>query len=1046
MYKFDKLKCRIRLLLAITGLFLLVQTSHAQITITGVVSDANGNVLPGSSIVEKGSVNGTQSDFDGNYEITVANNATLIFSYIGFASKEIPVNNQSVINVSLLEDLNALDEVVVIGYGNQLKENLSGSVSTVKVADLVSVPQVSVDQLIQGRAAGVTVTQNSGQPGGAVSVRIRGVGTINASSEPLYIIDGVPFSNDSRNISGSGNGIPNSAGALAGINPGDIASINVLKDASATAIYGSRGANGVVIITTKSGSRTDGKVSYSGYTAIQQPTNILPVLNLQEYAAFQNEIREVFQLVPVVEFRRPDLLGTGTNWQKEIFENALLQNHQLAFSGGNDKSRYYVSANYTDQEGTVLGSGFERTTIRMNLDSQVTDNIKIGANITASRTNEDLILSGDSRGTVALALRNNPAIAVRNPDGSFAGPTTAEEISLGLPNPIAEIESVSNELKRDRLFGNLFAEFKLGKNITYRTEFGGNFENIDNTNFQSAFSFGAISLDNPTLTRRIESNEFWIIKNLLTYDKSYDNNNRLTVLLGQEAQESSWNGVVSVGDGFVEGAPQTLNNANAANVTSTEFKGSTALASYFGRLIYAIDDRYVIQGSLRADGSSMFDTGRRFGYFPSGSLAWRLSNESFMEGFTAIQNIKLYGGYGEVGNQGIPPFSFGVRLAPVASDLGTAFRATNIGNTELTWETSKQTNLGVDFSLFKGRLNTTVELYRKVNSDFIIPVGRNLAVLGGTENNPGSLAAPLLNVGRAENKGIDVTLNYATIGNGNFSWNSTLTFSHYKNEVLELVDGLTINGQTSLDDTIEILTQTEVGGAIGVFYGYKVKGLFRTLSDLDGAPIQFGQDVGDASVVGRTWLGDIQFEDVNGDGVIDGNDRTEIGDPNPDFTFGFQNNFNYKNFTLGVFLQGSYGNDIFNAIGRTLTASNLTFRNQLSSVIDYYRVDNPNATHPRYTSNATNNILISDRYIEDGSYLRIQNVRLGYNFPSKVFDKAGLSRVGVYGSIQNLYTFTNYSGYDPEVGALNQSPLLSGVDNGRFPSPRTFTLGLDIEF
>lgn len=1046
MGKTNTIKVRIKQLLIALAAVLVSQAGYAQNAVSGTVRDDTGIELPGASILEKGTTNGTQADFDGNYQIVISKNTKLVFSYIGYLSQEITYTGQDVINVVLVEDLNQLDEVVVIGYGTQLKEELSGSVATVDMEDLASVPQVSVDQLIQGRAAGVTVTQNSGQPGGAVSVRIRGIGTINASSEPLYIIDGVPFSNDTRNIAGSGNAIANSAGALAGINPSDIASINVLKDASATAIYGSRGANGVVIITTKAGSRTDGKVSYSSYTAIQQPTNILPVLNLQDYAAFQNEIRNVFELNPVVEFRRPDLLGPGTNWQKEIFQNALLQNHQLSFSGGNEMSRYYVSANYTDQDGTVRSSGFDRTSVRLNLDSQVMEGIKVGANITASRTNEDLVLSSDSRGTVSLALRNNPAIAVVNPDGSFAGPTTAEEISLGLPNPIAEIESVDNDLRRDRIFGNLFAEIDLSNGFSYRAEFGGNFENITNNNFQSAYSYGAINLDNPTLSKRVETNNFWIIKNLFNYNKTFDNGNSLSALLAHEAQESSWNGFVAVGDGFVGGSPETLNNANAANSTVTEFKGSTALVSYFTRLTYTMGDKYVFQGSLRADGSSMFDDGNKFGYFPSGSVSWRLSNEDFMKDFAAVQDIKLFGGYGEVGNQGIPPFSYGVRLAPVASDLGTTFRATNIGNADLTWETSKQTNLGIDFTLFSRHLKITVEVYRKVNSDFIIPVGRNLAVLGGTDNNPGSLAAPLLNIGKAENKGIDVTFNYDTLSTGNFSWNSTLTFSHNRNEVLELVDDLIIRGRASLDDTIEDITQTEVGSPIGVFYGYKVKGLFRTVDDLDNAPIQFGQSVGDASVVGRTWLGDIQFEDINGDGIIDGNDRTQIGNPNPDFTFGFQNNFSYKNFSLGIFLQGSYGNDIFNAIGRTLTASNLTYRNQSDSVLDYYRFDNPDATHPRYTSNATNNILISDRYVEDGSYLRIQNVRFGYSLNSDIFKKVGLSKVGLYGSIQNLYTFTNYSGYDPEVGALNQSPLLTGVDNGRYPSPRTYTLGLDIEF
>ena len=1046
MCKFENINVRIRLVLLVFGFCFASHMTFAQNRVTGVVLDANGAVLPGANIIEKGTTNGVQSDFDGKYEITVKENATLIFSYLGFASREEATNGRVEINISLQEDSSQLDEVVVIGYGSQLKEDLSGSVAKVDVADLASIPQVSVDQLIQGRAAGVSVTQNSGQPGGAVSIRIRGVGSINASSEPLYIIDGVPFSNDSRNISGSGRGFDNSAGALAGLNPNDIASVNILKDASATAIYGSRGANGVVIITTKTGKRNEGKVNYSSYTAIQQPTNILPVLGLQEYAAFQNEIRNVFQLEPVVEFRRPDLLGNGTNWQKEIFQNAILQNHQLSFSGGSDNTRYFVSANYTDQEGTVRGSGFDRTSIRFNLDSQVKKGIKVGINATLSRTNEDIILSGDSRGVVSLALRNNPAIAVFNPDGSYAGPTTSEEVSLGLPNPIAQIDNIDNDLRRDRILGNIFAEIKLFEGLTYRPEFGGNFETNTNDNFQKEYSYGILPSFLPVLRQRFEQNDYWIVKNLLTYNKAFENSSNLTVLVGHEAQESRYRGRIARGDGFVENSPPTLNNSDAANQNVTEYKGSTSLVSYFSRLIYSHNSKYNVTASLRADGSSNFSEGNRWGYFPSISASWRLSNESFMENFKAIKDIKIYGGYGEVGNQDVPPFSYGSKLNPVPTGLGTGFAVNNFPNEELTWETSKQTNLGIDFSMFGGHLNTTVELYRKLNSDFIFQLALSDFILGGTDQNPGSIDAPFVNLGEMENKGIDVSLSYDTMSSGNFSWNSNLTFSHYRNEVLELSDDLTINGQTSLDDTPEILTETKVGEPIGVFYGYKVKGLFRTLDDLNGAPTQFGQPVGDASEVGRTWLGDVEFEDVNGDGVVDGNDRTVIGSPHPDFTFGWQNNFNYKNFTLGVFLQGSYGNEIFNAIGRTLTNSNLTYRNQLSSVTDYYNLNNPNATHPRYTSNATNNILISDRYIEDGSYLRVQNVRLGYTLPSDIFKKIGLSKIGVYGSIQNLYTFTNYSGYDPEVGVLNQNPLLAGVDNGRYPSPRTFTLGLDIEF
>src|SRR5690606_16657022 len=761
-------------------------------------------------------------------------------------------------------------------------------------------------------------------------------------------------------------------------------------------------------------------------------------LDLPGYASLQNEMNEIFGLDEQIEFLRPELLGPGTNWQQEIYQTAYMQSHQLSFSGGSEGTSYYLSAAYVDQEGTVTGSGFDRTSVRLNIDSKLTDRIRVGANITASRTNEDLILSGDSRGVVSLSLRNNPAVAVYNPDGSFAGPTTPNEIALAVPNPIAEILSVDNTLRRDRILGTLFAEFKLLDGLTYRTEFGGDFGNNQNDRFQGAYSYGAITVANNSLNKTREKNDFWIVKNLLTYNKLFGDKHDITFLVGHEAQESSWGGIIASGVGLIDNTVPTLNLTNTDGDFADEYKGSTALESYLSRLIYSFDNRYSITASIRADGSSKFAEGNKWGYFPSISASWRISNEAFMDDFTALENIKLYGGYGEVGNQNISNFAYGSNLNAVSTGLGTGFEIGNFPNPDLQWEESRQINLGLDFSFLESRFSSTIEVYRKLSSKFLYQLALTDFIVGGT--GPGSIQAPWVNLGEMENKGIDFTLNYNTIGSGDFSWNSSLTVSHYKNEVLELVDGLSINGQTNLDDTNQILTRTEVGEPIGMFYGYQVEGLFRTMSDLQNAPVQFGQEVGDATLVGRTWLGDIKFKDVNGDGVVDGDDRTVVGNPHPDVTFGWQNTFRYKGFDLGIFIQGSYGNDVFNAIGRSLTSTNLTYRNQLASVSDYWSVTNPDATHPRYTSNATNNILISDRYIEDASYVRIQNIRLGYQIPAMVFEKAGISRINIYGSVQNLYTFTNYSGYDPEVGALNQNNLLMGVDNGRYPTPRTFTL------
>ena len=1018
-------------------LFLLIfctaaQMSQAQSRVTGFVTDNNGVPLLGVNVIEQNTSNGTTTDFDGNYAIiTTRVNAVLVFSFVGFVSQEITVSGPQELSISLQEDAAALDEVVVIGYGSQLQENITGSVSRITSESIENIPQVSVDQLMQGRAAGVNVTKNSGQPGAAVSVRIRGVNTITGSSEPLYIIDGVPTSGEAG---------AEGLSPLSAINPNDIASINILKDASATAIYGSRGSNGVVLITTKKGKLGKGKLTYNTYLAVQRPTNKIEVMNLREYATLQNAIGSIYGLNAQVEFLRPELLGPGTDWQAEIFDDALQQNHELSFSGASEKINYFISSSYTDQEGTVIGSSFDRMTVRANVNADIKDWIKTGINVSASRTNDRITLNNASNGIISLSLLNNPARAVYNPDGSFAGPVTPEEIAFGIRNPIAEALNIHNSIERNRVFGNIFLELDLLETISFRTELGGDIGNNLADQFQPTFSYGALERGSNQVNLRRENSDYWILKNLLTYNNRFNDAHDLTVLLGQEIQESSWKGITAQDGDFVGNEFPVLGTGNAQDITS-QYIGSSALESYFGRAIYSFDNRYNVTASFRADGSSKFAEGNKWGYFPSLSASWSLSNEAFMDGFETIENIKLYGGYGEVGNQNIPNFAYGVRLLPISTDLGTGFEFANFGNPDLTWESSTQTNLGLDFALFNNRFGATVEVYNKVSRDFLYQLAVTDFVTGG--DSPGAITAPWVNLGEMVNKGIDLSLSYNTI-NSAVKWSSALTLSRYKNEVTELLGDLVINGTLSLNDSDQNITRTQVGQPVGMFYGYQVEGLFRTTSDFEGAAVQFGRPFEDA-LFSTTWLGDVKFKDINGDGVINNDDRTVIGNPHPDFTFGFQNNLSYESFDLSVFLQGSYGNDVFNAVNRTLTAANSYYVNQAPSVLDYWSNDNPDATAPRLARNDTPNILISDRYIEDGSYLRIQNVTLGYTLQGAIAEKIGLGKLKIYGSVQNLFTFTNYSGYDPEVGTYNQNALLMGIDNGRYPSPRTFTLGLNVE-
>lgn len=1025
---------RYRKLLFFLFFFSAVQVVLAQHRVTGTVSDPNGVPLLGVTVMEKNTQNGTTTDFDGNFEITLAENASLVLSYVGFQTQEIPISGDQHFNIQLEEDAASLEEVVVIGYGNQLQENVSGSVSTISSEAIDNIPQISVDQLMQGRAAGVNVTKNSGQPGAAVSVRIRGVNTITGSSEPLYIIDGVPTSGEAG---------AEGLSPLAALNPNDIASLNILKDASATAIYGSRGSNGVVLITTKKGKIGKGRLTYDTYMAIQRPTNKMEVMNLKQYATHQNTIGAIYNLNEQMEFLRPELLGKGTDWQAEIFDDALQQNHQLSFSGASEAVDYFLSASHTEQEGTVIGSHFNRMTVRANVNADLNDWINTGISLSASRTNDKVTLNNESSGIISLSLLNNPATAVYNPDGSFAGPVTAEEIAYGTRNPIAEALSNRNTIERNRVFGNIFMELDLHEKISFRTEAGGDFGNNKQDIFHPTYSYGNLESGQNQFIARRENNDFWIIKNLLTYTDTYGKRHDITLLAGQEVQESSWEGVVAQDGDFVGNDVPILGTGNANDITD-QFIGSSALESYFGRAIYSFDNRYNITASIRADGSSKFAEGNKWGYFSSVSASWNLSNENFMKDFTALQNIKIYGGYGEVGNQNIDNFAYGVGLSTISTGLGTGFEYANFENPDLTWESSTQTNIGVDFSLFNSRLGATLEVYNKISKDFLYQLAVTDFVTGGAS--PGSIAAPWVNLGEMVNKGVDVALTYNTLGNSDFNWDAVLTFSHYKNEVTQLLGDLTINGQLYMNDSNENVTLTKVGEPVGMFYGYQVEGLFRTMDDISGAPIQFGRRFEDA-LFDTNWLGDIKFKDVNGDGVVDAQDRTVIGNPHPDFTFGFQNNFSYKSFDLSVFLQGSYGNDIFSGVKRTLTAASSYYVNQSPVVLDYWSIDNPAGQQPRLVrgSESNPNIRISDRYIEDGSYLRIQNVTLGYTLPLRFSQRAGLSRLKVYGSIQNLHTFTNYSGYDPEVGSYNQNALLMGVDNGRYPSPRTFTLGLNVE-
>lgn len=1048
-------KKRSRLLL----LFLLTSTAslYAQTKVSGVVSDAKGLTLPGVNVTIKGTNDGVTTDFDGKYEISVPQNATLVFSFIGFTTQEFAVKDKTTINVKLQESSNALEEVVLIGYGSQLKKDLNGSVSSLKGKDLENLRQVSVDQMLQGKAAGVTVTNGSGQPGAAASVRVRGVTSINGTNEPLYIIDGVPISGDAtgratsgRPISGndfsSSGGSGNSAASpLTMLNPSDIESIDVLKDASATAIYGSRGANGVIIITTKSGSKGTGKITYDGSTSFSSIYKKLDVLNLQQYAVHQNGLAAAFSVTPRPEFSHPELLGKGTNWQDEIYQTAMIKNHQIAFSGATNGTNYYLSMGFLDQEGNIIGSGYKRYTMRLNIDSKIKSWLKVGANVNGGVTNEDITVNQSFFGLISNTLLQAPDMPIRNLDGTFAAPPAGQNVNYF--NPVAEALTKDNKLIRKNFLGNVYAEASLLKGLKYRIEVAANTEFTENTEFAPSFDRGSQFNLTADLNERRQNWYSTNIKNLLTYDFAVKKH-KFTLLAGQEANDAHWEGILASANGFQTNDIYGLNLSDTENRTVTSYKGSQSLASLFGRVIYDFDGRYSLSASIRQDVSSKFDgtANNQKGYFPAVALAWKLSNEKFMEGTKKyVDNIKLRLGYGETGNQQIPNNRYSALLGQQNSGLGNGFLPSNFPNPDLTWESLIQTNFGLDFTMLDSRLSMSIDLYNKKSSGFLYQIPWPDYLTGGTSQY-GGIDAPYSNIGEVQNKGYDITLGYSTKNLDNFSWSSSLVFSHYKNEVLSLVDGLSLTQEVNTNGFQPVVvTNTLVGQPIGMFYGYKTNGLFNSLEELNAAPIQFGQAVGTAP--GETYLGDVRYVDVNGDGVIDPKDKTVIGNPHPDFTFGFTNNFRYKNFDLSIFLQGSVGNDVMNLTRRAGTSNSLLFQNQLTEALDYWTPTNTDTNIPRPIGSTSNyNVEISDRYVEDGSYLRIQNLTLGYTLPQSLVSKAKISRLKVYGSVQNLFTFTNYSGYDPEIGSFNQNVLLSGIDNGRYPSPRIYSLGINLEF
>lgn len=1073
------------LAMLITGLPLMAQEN--EITVTGKVTDQTGLPVIGASIIESGTQNGAITDLDGNYTLEVEEGATLTVSSIGFKDSQITVTSgQTVYNVTLAEDRELLDEVVVVGYGTMKRSDLSGASVSVNEKALKGSIISSLDQSLQGRAAGVTAVTTSGAPGSSSSIRVRGQATINANAEPLYVIDGVIVQGGGN--SGAdfglgdalGNGRVSTISPLATINPADIVSMEILKDASATAIYGAQGANGVVLITTKRGKAGDAKISYDGMFAVSRQTRRLDMMNLRQYAEFYNDLAAVGEMSdPSEVYSDPSILGVGTNWQDAIFRTALQHQHQISVSGGTEKVQYYVSGSYMDQQGTIIGSNFNRFSVRTNLDAQLKEWIKLGLSATYANTNDDLKLADSSQGLIYYSLTTRPDVPIYDMDGNYA--SIIDEHNTN-PNPIGIAMEDDILLNRQKLTGNIFADVTPVKHLVWRAELGFDLSWSKGERYKPMLDFGNWTRDTNESSIQNNKNTFWQLKNYLTYSNTWGKHS-LTAMVGHEMWESRWENTRVFNNSLPSDAVH--NPALGAGTPSIGAGfGSSAMSSLFTRETYNYDDRYLLTYTFRYDGSSNFGPENRWAGFHSAAASWRFSNEKFFEGVKdVISNGKLRLGWGQTGNANIGGYAWGSSISRMPSGLGLGYRPSNIPNPAIQWESQEQWNIGLDLGFFQDRLNLIVDAYLKRSNDMLMSM--QLPSYMGTQGNGSSvLSAPKGNYGSIENKGIEITIDAHPFV-GEFVWDTNFQISFNKNKLLSLsgTQNASLVGYGQWNDVVCVST---IGESLYNFYGYEVVGVYESIEDLQNSPrpAAYPSD-GVFNKANTVWIGDLKYKDQptidtdgdgipdQGDGVIDENDRTNLGSPLPLFTFGWTNSFSYKNFDLNIFLNGSYGNKVMNYNSIVLTHMNSPWTNQLNSVNDraqlvpvdpgkvyedgsmWYddvtnvRVANPGTKTPRATINDPNdNDRISSRYIEDGSYLRIKNITLGYTFPKKLLSKAKIENLRIYCNIQNLYTFTKYSGYDPEIGASTQDAtgLTYGIDNGRYPSPTTYSIGLNITF
>ncbi len=1004
-------------------------------TITGTVLSAeDGLPVIGGNILIKGTSNGTVTDFDGKYEIAVDNDeAILVFSYTGLESQEVAVGSQSVIDVTLQTNTELLDEVVVIGYGTQKKSVVTGAIASVTAEEIAQTPVLRVEQALQGRTAGVQVTSSSGQPGDALTVRIRGAGTT-GSADPLYVVDGLPV------------------GGIDYLNPGDIESIEVLKDAASAAIYGARAANGVVLITTKSGKEGTIQVGYDGYYGTQDPWRKLAVLNAREYAIIQNEAAAASGFA--VPFENPEAFGEGTNWQDLLFnENAPIMNHQLSITGGNDKSTFAGTLSYFSQEGIVGGdkSQFDRYTARVNSSHKVSDRFTFGENLSYTHIGRRSIDGNNEFGGPLMSTLNIDPItslfetdptrlasydprAVRDADGNVYG--ISQFATQEVVNPLARLEVTNGRYELDKIVGNVFGEYEFVEGLKLRTSFGIDLAYGTNNTFRPEFFLNAAQISNESRIDKSVDRWFnWIWETTLAYNKDFGAHN-LGLLVGNTAQEFNYQNIAGGKSDLVFTDFDNAFLSTAVNEESATIGGGaneSALLSYFGRLTYDFEDKYLFTATFRFDGSSRFGENNRFGFFPSFSAGWVLTQESFMQDVDFIDFLKIRASWGQNGNQEIGNYSWASTIATGAGYSfgdGTVFTSGSlpsaVSNPDLEWETSEQTDIGLDVRFLEGRLTLTTDYYIKETKGLLIAA----PIPGIVGNN-----APTVNGGNVENRGIEFGIGYRNRAS-DFNYNVSFNASYNKNEVTAInnAEGVLFGAGFSTYGTV---SRAEVGFPIAYFWGLRTNGLFQNEGEVESYT-----GPGGGLIQPDASPGDIRFVDLNGDGSIDDADRTIIGNPTPDWTFGFNLGADYKGFDLNLFIQGASGNDIFNGTRR----HDLTTANMPARFLDRWTGEGTSNSIPRSTLSDPNGNFskISDFYIEDGSFLRIKDLQVGYTLSDSALSFLKMTKVRLYVAAQNLLTFTDYNGFDPEIGAAGS--LNIGIDRGIYPQARSYRFGMNVIF